>query len=104
MFVKILFKILEEAQEPEVRSKAQRIVLECRRRSQLGDPDFIPLMDALERKLRGYVGEVKWRRAHSFLHHYISRRRGGPRPAASHPLRTRPREAAAAGGPGLSRD
>ena len=75
IFVKILFKILEEAREPEVRSKAQRIVMECRRLSQQGDPNFVPLMDALERRLRGFVGEVKWRKAHLFLSHYIEKKR-----------------------------
>lgn len=78
LFIKILFKILEDAQEPEVKSKAQRIVMECKRRSQQGDPNFSPLMDALERQLRGFVGEQKWRRAHLFLSHYIEKKRNAP--------------------------
>ena len=73
LFVKILFKILEEAREPETRARAQRIVLECRRRSQLGDPNFIPLMEATQQRLRLFVGEHKWQRAHLFLHHYKSK-------------------------------
>ena len=73
LFVKILFKILEEAREPETRARAQRIVLECRRRSQLGDPNFIPLMEATQQRLRLFVGENKWQRAHLFLHHYKSK-------------------------------
>lgn len=81
MFIKILFKILEDAREPATRSKAQRIVMECNRRSKQGDPNFSPLMDALERRLRGFVGEAKWRRAHLFLHHYMKKHRGQrPRP------------------------
>jgi hypothetical protein len=95
MFVKILFKILEDAKEPETRSKAQRIVMECRRRSQQGDPNFIPLMEALERRLRGFVGEAKWRRAHLFLHHYISKKRGAGRRV---PLTMRARPTAFVGG------
>jgi hypothetical protein len=75
LFIKILFKILEDAQEPEVKSKAQRIVMDCRRRSQQGDPNFSPLMDALERRLRVFVGEQKWRRAHLFLSHYMVKKR-----------------------------
>ena len=78
LFIKILFKILEDAQEPEVKSKAQRIVMDCKRRSQQGDPNFSPLMDALERRLRGFVGEQKWRRAHLFLSHYIEKKRNAP--------------------------
>jgi hypothetical protein len=80
MFIKILFKILEDAREPETRSKAQRIVMECNRRSKQGDPNFYPLMDALERRLRGFVGEAKWRRAHLFLHHYMVKKQRGQRP------------------------
>ena len=82
IFVKILFKILEEAREPETRARAQRIVLECRRRSQLGDPNFIPLMEATQQRLRLFVGDDKWQRAHLFLHHYKSKRLGA---GANHP-------------------
>eukprot|EP00339_Tiarina_fusa_P018829 CAMPEP_0117035838 /NCGR_PEP_ID=MMETSP0472-20121206/25430_1 /TAXON_ID=693140 ORGANISM="Tiarina fusus, Strain LIS" /NCGR_SAMPLE_ID=MMETSP0472 /ASSEMBLY_ACC=CAM_ASM_000603 /LENGTH=203 /DNA_ID=CAMNT_0004745431 /DNA_START=188 /DNA_END=796 /DNA_ORIENTATION=- len=60
MFIKILFKILEEAKEPETKTKAQRIVMECRRRSKQGDPNFNPMMEAVERRLRVFVGETKW--------------------------------------------
>jgi hypothetical protein len=77
MFIKIIFKILEDAKEPETRSKAQRIVMECRRRSKQGDPNFVPLMEACEKRLRVFVGEATWRRAHLFLHHAITR---GKRP------------------------
>jgi hypothetical protein len=78
LFIKILFKILEDAQEPELKFKAQRIVMDCRRKSQQGDPNFSPLMDALERRLRVFVGEQKWRRAHLFLSHYIEKKRNAP--------------------------
>jgi len=80
VFIKILFKILDQANEPETKSRAQRIVLECRRRSQAGDPNFTPLMDATEKRLRAFVGEAKWRRAHLFLHHYIVNKRGNNQP------------------------
>ena len=77
VFIKILFKILEEAHEPQTKARAQRIVVECRRRSRSGDPNYNPMMDVLEKHLRGFVGETKWRKAHLFLHHYIHKR-GGP--------------------------
>ena len=78
LFIKILFKTLEQSQEPETRSKAQRIVLECKRRSKQGDPKFNPLMEACERRLRVFVGEAVWRRAHLFLHHAITRGHSTP--------------------------
>ena len=77
MFIKILFKVLEEAKEPETKSRAQRIVMECRRRHRQGDPNFDPMMEAVEHRLRAFVGETKWRRAHLFLHHYMCKRQQG---------------------------
>ena len=88
MFIKILFKILEDAKEPETRSKAQRIVMECRRRSKQGDPNFVPLVEACEKRLRVFVGEAMWRRAHLFLHHAITRGQRGPRVATVRPRHT----------------
>lgn len=90
VFIKILFKILDQANEPETKSRAQRIVLECRRRSQAGDPNFMPLMDATEKRLRAFVGEAKWRRAHLFLHHYIVNKPGNNHPPSLGAMRQRP--------------
>jgi hypothetical protein len=74
-FIKILFKILDDAHQPLTKQRAKRIVLECRRKNQLGDPLFHPLMEAVESRLRRFVGEPTWRRAHLFLHHYITTKR-----------------------------
>lgn len=78
LFIKILFKVLEEDNDPPARTRAQRIVMECRRRNQQGDPNFTPLMVGVERHLRTFVGEAKWRRSHLLLHHYVVTRRGIP--------------------------
>jgi hypothetical protein len=75
VFVKILFKILDDANEPHTKSKAKRIVLECRQRNQQGDPHYHPLMDAIEVRLKRFVGEASWHKAHLLLHHYLTRRR-----------------------------
>lgn len=90
LFIKILFKILAEAGDPGVRTHAQRIVLECQRRSRQGDPNFIPLVQATEQRLRVIVGEAKWRRAHLFLHHYNSTRSNGATAAHSSLVRVQP--------------
>eukprot|EP00980_Cylindrotheca_fusiformis_P031029 scaffold25729_cov137-Cylindrotheca_fusiformis.AAC.6 len=76
LFVKILFKLLEEKQGNEFANKARRVVMECRRRNQQKDPKFCPLMEALERRLRLFVGEPTWKRAHAYLHHYLSKQHG----------------------------
>lgn len=70
LFIKILFRILEQAHEPQTRQRAQRIVVECNRKFKQGDPNYVPLMDAVERRLRRFVGEANWSKAHLFLHHY----------------------------------
>jgi hypothetical protein len=76
LFVKILFKLLKEKQGNEFTTKARRMVMECRRRNQQNDPKFSPLMETLERHLRIFVGEAIWKRAHAYLHHYLSKKHG----------------------------
>jgi ATP-dependent exoDNAse (exonuclease V) beta subunit len=73
IFVKILFKLLKEHQGDEFTTKAKRVVMECRRHNQQNHPAFTPLMEALERHLRRFVGEKIWARAHSYLHHYLGK-------------------------------
>jgi hypothetical protein len=90
LFIKILFKLLEEDNDPPTRSRAQRIVMECRRRNQQGDPNYTPLMDGIERHLRVFVGEAKWRRSHLLLHHYIATKRGMPGSSPGSTNRERP--------------
>lgn len=75
IFVKILFKLLDEADQPHTKQRAKRIVLECRQRNQQGNPLYQPLMDAIEVRLKRFVGDPCWRRAHLLLHHYITTRR-----------------------------
>ena len=77
IFIKILFKCLDQAGEPEVRDKAKKIVAECTRKNRLGDPAFAPLMGAVEKRLRGFVGEALWRRSLVLFHHYISKKGDG---------------------------
>jgi hypothetical protein len=72
LFIKILFKSLDNA-SPDVRDTAKTIVSDCTRRNRLGDPDYTPLMDAIDRRLRGHVGEVRWRRAHMYMQHYMKK-------------------------------
>lgn len=74
IFIKILFKLLEDGQ---MKARAQRIVMECQRRNRLGDPTCTPLMEGIERRLRNFVGEAKWRRTHMLLHHYLVHRKPG---------------------------
>jgi hypothetical protein len=74
IFIKILFKCLDQANEPDARDKAKKIVAECTRRNRQGDSNFTPLMEAVEKRLRGFVGEVQWGRALLLLRHYVNKR------------------------------
>ncbi len=73
LFIKILFKSLERASELETRDKAKQIIADCTRRNRMGDPAFTPLMDSIDQRLRGHVGEIHWRRAHVYMQLYIQR-------------------------------
>jgi len=74
LFIKILFKSLEESADSETRDQAKEIVADCTRRNRLGDPAYSPLTDAVDRRLRGLVGESYWQRAHAFMLFYLRRR------------------------------
>ena len=80
LFIKILFKCLAQADEPdEVLQKSKRIVAECTRKNRQGDPTYTPLMDAVECRLREYVGETHWRRSLLLMRHYIMKKTNNKR-------------------------
>jgi len=69
-----LFKCLEQTQSLQICSRAKKIVGDCTKRNRAGDPEFTPLMDAVEKRLRPFVGETQWRRALLLLRHLIAQR------------------------------
>jgi len=75
LFIKILFKILDQNHDVTVekREAARAIVADCTRRNRLGDPAFIPLMAAVDARLRRHLGEQHWRKAHMYMRHYLNR-------------------------------
>jgi hypothetical protein len=79
LFIKILFKALDQAGNCETRERAKVIVSDCTRQNRLGDPNYTPLMDAIDRRLRDQVGEVHWRRANIYMQHYMNREARGRR-------------------------
>ena len=82
MFVKILYKDLKESGDEELFVNAQRLLFFVTSRNRGGDPNYRPLMDSIERRLRILVGEPHWRRAHLLLHLYLARKSRG-RPSSS---------------------
>jgi len=74
VFVKILLKCLEQTQSVQICSRAKKIIGDCTKRNRAGDPEFTPLMDAVEKRLRPFVGEAQWIRALLLLRHFIAQR------------------------------
>ena len=70
VFIKILFKCLDQANGPKIRDKAKKIVAECTKRNRQGDPNFHPLLQAVEFRLRRFVGEIPWRKSLLLLKYY----------------------------------
>ena len=71
IFVKILLKLM--ANNPSLRSRAKAIIGECTKRNRMGDIDYVPLQDAVERRLKGCMGESYWTRAKLFFNAYCER-------------------------------
>ena len=74
LFLKILFKRLQESDDKLLYVQAKMLVLSCSQRSRMGDMQYTPLVDAIEVRLRELVGEVHWRRAHGYMRYFISSR------------------------------
>eukprot|EP00538_Stauroneis_constricta_P011602 CAMPEP_0119573532 /NCGR_PEP_ID=MMETSP1352-20130426/45168_1 /TAXON_ID=265584 /ORGANISM="Stauroneis constricta, Strain CCMP1120" /LENGTH=348 /DNA_ID=CAMNT_0007623223 /DNA_START=1681 /DNA_END=2727 /DNA_ORIENTATION=- len=73
VFIKILFKILDQSRQSDRRRQAQRMILDCRRQNQRGNPDYVPLVDAIVPRLRPIIGEPHWRKAHFYLYYYVTK-------------------------------
>jgi hypothetical protein len=71
LFIKILFKILDESGDKELRCQARKLVLICTQKNRSGDPDYLPMTSAIELRLRLFVGETHWKKAQGFLRMYI---------------------------------
>ena len=74
IFVKILFKCLEKSEDPRLKPRAKAVVTECTRGNRMGDTNYMPLQDAVERRLRRHVGEQHWTRAKLYYDQYLIRR------------------------------
>ncbi|KAL3934914.1 MAG: hypothetical protein SGARI_003181 [Bacillariaceae sp.] len=75
VFIKILFKVLDQSQEVHTRNRAKKLVAECTRKNRQGDPLYTPLMDAVQKRLRLFVGEAHWRKSMMLLRHYYQQQR-----------------------------
>jgi hypothetical protein len=72
VFIKIILKCLEtDDPDPSVRLNAKRVIAECTKKNREGHPDYTPLEEAIERRLRFAVDDCHWNRAQTLMDHYI---------------------------------
>ena len=92
LFIKILFKRLDESGDTSLRTRAKYLLAHIiNERSKIGDPKYNPLLDSLETQLRELVGEAHWRRSHGYMRYYMARKnKKQETPQASRPAKKRP--------------
>ena len=74
LFIKVLLKYLARADETQrLRQRAKLIVAECTRRNRMGDLDYSPLKQAVERRLQGALGMEQWNRTQVIFDFYCQR-------------------------------
>jgi hypothetical protein len=75
LFVKILFKCLEDSGDKLLRLQAKALISETRRRNTMGDPTCFSFIDAVELRLRELVGSFYWRQTQTYMNYYIIRKK-----------------------------
>ena len=72
LFVKVLFKFIEQENNPRLRQVAKVVLSDCTRRNRMGDG--VPLQETVERRLRAVVGEGYWTQAKLYVDSYCLKR------------------------------
>jgi hypothetical protein len=73
LFVKILLKYTEKTADDRLQRRAKAVVADCTHRNRRGEADYVPLPQAVQRRLRRSLGEVHWARAKRCFDVYCSR-------------------------------
>jgi hypothetical protein len=81
LFIKVVLKFLGETDQPtgdgDRRRRLERtkaLIRDCTLRNRRGDPDYHPLVGAIERRLRPVLGDRCWTRAETFVERSLQRR------------------------------
>lgn len=74
LLVKILLKILNEANAINLYHQVRLSVATCTKRNRMGDPSFSPIEDVLEAHLWLMVGDTYWEKATDLQQHYLKRK------------------------------
>jgi hypothetical protein len=90
LFVKVLFKRLRDSRDVYLLARAQLLVKAVTRRNKMGDPNFHPLLESMERRLRELVGELHWRQTHAYMRYYIHKHGDPSKVTVTAPATKRP--------------
>ena len=75
VFVKVIFVYIKTTNDRNLHRKAATVVSECTRGNRRGDPQYTPLQEAVEQRLRDSLGLVHFTRAKLCFDSYCAMRR-----------------------------
>lgn len=70
VFVRILVKCIERADDKVLAFKVRKLVEECIQRHRDGEEEYKSLVNIVEKRLRVVVGIDYWTQARTYLHQY----------------------------------
>ena len=70
MFTRVLMKYLEQ-KDPPMHIRAKQIIRECAERNKRKEMGYESVTASMHNRLRATVGEVYWKRAESYLSHFL---------------------------------
>jgi len=73
LFIKVLLRHLQRTRQYTLLQQCRLVIITCTRRMRMGDPDFIPISEAIERRLFDIVGKGNWKKAQAYTRYYIKR-------------------------------
>ena len=79
MFTRVLMKYLEQ-KDPSMHQKAKIIIKDCADRNKRQEPGYESVTSSMRERLKNLVGEQYWKRAESYLKHFLEQK---SRPGAS---------------------
>ncbi|CAB9529310.1 expressed unknown protein [Seminavis robusta] len=73
MFTRVLMKYLE-TKDPSLHSKVKLIIKECAERNKRNEPGYESVTASMRERLKQVVGDAYWKRAESYLAHFLAQK------------------------------
>ena len=73
MFTRVLMKYLEQ-KDPEMHSRAKSVIRECADKNKNKEAGYESVTASMQARLRSTVGEAYWKRAESYLNHFLKQK------------------------------